>query len=1079
MLNIVTSLSLESLAQDMLTKIQATWTKPFVAPIVVFTDARTEQWFKIFTLQKQMASMNLNMTRLESFLFDALRSGDTAQYLLSPDLLRDVIMQKLLSVENGVRNLDKIREFDNIGNYLYCQDDTSEINTKHLFDFASDLAHLFIEYEATRPTIDDAIPDANDWQRKLYDGIITDGIEFNGRSYYTCPELAAKNRSMHNGKLVFKKYDTPVFVFGFSGMGQTYRRLLTEFGDTADIFIYLQTPCGDPSMGNNNIFLKHWAQFGKTNYKLFGTPYVKGSDPASYKTDTKLGIIQNAIAGDKNIDIPNAIKHINDTSLQITSAPSRIRELEIVHSAICKLLQDKKKNVTLKDILVMAPDINMYRTAIATVFNTTDQDNTAHPYIPLSIVEYSTQDSAILDILQTLYSVLKTGGLTRRLFLNLAKNSVLQYKYNISDDDINNVFIPWLDGMRIYRVHNNGATPGNTDRKKIDDWDYAIKRLLVSKLTDTTVHFENGDMEPFSDFNTSDNGLVTKFVRIISDIRDNWLNRFQTFPCLDVDGINDLRKNLMDLFATSVETKPNQFMEVLVYKKINQKLDQFIEQIQKFNRPIPFEYAFLSLIDTASNIRFNMGAAFTRGVTFASITPNSILPAKYMFLIGISSENFPGTNETLSLDRRARLPQAGDDDIPQKNTNAFLCQFMSATDELHISYVNQDLQTENEFYPAYVLDVLNKYTGITTNNITLDETRTWDMLYTPRERRNKQIAIDLLCDKKCYGSDNAPATTTGTYSLPDTVRLKQLQYFLDNPLKCYMDLVCGYDDDDTSITELENIDTNYLIEFNVKQRLVKPLFDSMTSARDADPEPKNIQWEYYSDLLPAAPFAQPIFDDIKKEMSSHIEKFKIYNDKIFGNSDIKITQYTINLQMHIGDNEYLLRGIIPMCAHDGTNIAIYVSKSKEDERTKYYHEMYALVAQIARTEQTPDREYTVHIVLLDDIEIDRVTNDIKVTPWPIKITGKIAEEKLNEIYTQAFIDGEKRYIPFFNTDIYKVGTFADLKEIFISSKDFILHKESLDPDKAIGFSPENFANEFSNALNKHKKLLEIPNPDKE
>ena len=542
MLNIITSLSPSVLADDMLEKVINSWKNPFIAPTIVFTDSKTEQWFKLHMLSQRGIAMNLHTARLESFLFNLLRTNEK-QSLLQHDLLRDIIAKKLLSEENGQRYIDKIKEHDNIANYLYSNDSPDGINHRHLFDFADELAMLFIEYEATRPDIDTAIPDT-DWQKDLYKEIVNAGIQFDDRFYYTCPELAEKNKQENNGKIVLKKLDLPVFIFGFSGMGQTYRNLLKELSFCSDIYVYLQTPKGKSFESNDNIFSKHWAQFGKTNCKLFELENSKTTElDATYNKKTTLSKIQNAIAQDININSFDELKKDTldyDDTLTIKSAPSKIKELELVHSSICRLLKDK--NATLKDILVLAPNIDEYKSAISTVFKQVNENNTEYTFIPTCIVDYSGKNSAILDALQTLYAILHNGGLSRKNFLSLTNNTIVQNRYDISDNEVSDIFMPWITNMKVFRTHN--STNGD-----IDDWENAVNRLLVAMITDLPVSINGNILNPFSDFNTEEKKQLTKFVQICSDIKNGWINKYKKLPILNADGISELQLFLSKFFA--------------------------------------------------------------------------------------------------------------------------------------------------------------------------------------------------------------------------------------------------------------------------------------------------------------------------------------------------------------------------------------------------------------------------------------------------------------------------------------------------------------------------------------------------
>ncbi len=1083
MLKIINTVSFDILANDMLAQINACWQNPFSPPIIVFTDAKTEQWFKLHALERNGIFMNLCTARLESFLFNLLKT-DENQYLLSPSLLRDIIIQKLLQRQGDKLYIEKIKDLDNIGNYLNITEDVTNIDYKHLFEFANDLANLFIEYEATRENIDHAIPE-NHWQKDLYNDIINDGIELNARKYYTCPELAIKNKIHYGGKTVFKKLTQPVFIFGFSGMGQTYRNLLKEFGKSSDIYVYLQTPNGKGSEENDNIFLKHWARFGKTNYDLFDPDSTGEYKHATYTADTTLGRLQNTIAQDININDHDDLKTtVNqqgekayDNTLTITSMPSKIKELEIVHSEICKLLKDK--NASLKDILVLAPDIKQYKSAITTVFNQIDQNDTdsEFPFIPTSIVDYCEQNSAVFDALKTLYSILHNGGLTRKSFYALAKNPEFQRRFNITDDDVTNVFQPWIENMRVFRTHNLGDA--KTSENIIDDWEMATNRLLIAKLTNQQICLNNKTIEPFSDFNTEDNELLERFVQIFDVLKNKWIERFKTKYKLNQSDIADLQDFLTDFFAMNEDNKNHRFKEVFVYKKINRKLNQYLEQYQKYDNPFPMECILLSLIDVASNIVFDAGTLFTQGVTFTSLIPNRILPAKYVFLLGMNSDNFPGVKKTSVLDQRASYPQYGDDDICNKNKNAFLCQLMATRKELHISFVDRDLQTDNVFYPAYVLDVLTKYTGIKTQKIGIDENRKWADLYTPRARRNKQIFIDLN-NPDSTESQNQPQTKNTDDSnkdLPDSVRIKTFERFIENPLYCYVKRVLG-DEEDTSNQELEDIELNHLNKYILQKCLAKPLLQykkhkNQPDQTPYDTAPKKTQWTDYKDLLPNKPFAELEFNRTQDELEYYIDAFMGYhlND---GTSPDIIPNLLINLSLLYTDDrytkKYILHGEIPMCAYTDTDILLYV-QDKENKVRKHYPEMYALVAQIAQQNQDYTKEYNVHIVYISN-------TDGTITEISHEISGEIATEKLNELYKRVFIDEDKQYLPYLDDEIDKISSLEDLNNYFLNPhKNYMPYKESFTIND-LGFSEDDFLIEFCEARLRHADLLKIDS-DKE
>ena len=91
------------------------------------------------------------------------------------------------------------------------------------------------------------------------------------------------------------------------------------------------------------------------------------------KTDSSpnnlLHTIQALVAGRKSkLDTPlNPEQYKDDASLTITAAPSKLREVEALHTSICKLIDSKKAKFS--DILVVSPNLQDYCPAIYQVFD--------------------------------------------------------------------------------------------------------------------------------------------------------------------------------------------------------------------------------------------------------------------------------------------------------------------------------------------------------------------------------------------------------------------------------------------------------------------------------------------------------------------------------------------------------------------------------------------------------------------------------------------------------------------------------------------------------------------------------------
>ena len=458
MKNVYTSWDLDLLADKMIEKIMKCWTSPFSSPAVVFTDSKSEQWFKLHWLKSKGAGnsilMNLKTLRIQQFLFD-LVTPQTDAYQnaqrLSVELLRDAIITKLTSRAGGKYYFESLGAPE-VTAYLAAPSSNSKINANHLYDFSQTVASLFLDYEDTRPDTLAQVLAKEDWQKKLYDDVIGEsGLEIEGIQYLTLFQLAKQNKEAGAGKLTFRwKSDRPVFIFGFSGIGQIYRNILDDFSKDFQLEVFLQL--ADIKEKPQNQLLKKWGGFGKEQFALWtngSTAQAISSEQSFSKTDSLLHRTQKAIATDA--EFTKEPYDAADTSLTLTGAPTRLREIEALHSKICRLLA-ASDGTQLGDILVVAPQIQDYKTAIEQVFDQNDQfaSDSDFPYIPYTIADYSGERSLTAEALTVLFGILKKGYLSRSDVFALLHNYLVQTVRGISDEEVSN-WADWASMLNIDR----------------------------------------------------------------------------------------------------------------------------------------------------------------------------------------------------------------------------------------------------------------------------------------------------------------------------------------------------------------------------------------------------------------------------------------------------------------------------------------------------------------------------------------------------------------------------------------------------------------------------------------------------
>lgn len=846
MKNVYTSWDLNLLADKMIEKIMQNWKSPFSSPAVVFPDPKTEQWFKLRWLKKKSQGagkgilMNLKTLRIQQFLFD-LVTPQIPEFLdaqrLSVELLRDVIISKLTSKADGKYYFESLNSPD-VQTYLTEENqDGLKINPNHLYDFAQTIASLFLDYEDTRPDSLKEVLTKQPWQKKLYEDVIGErGVELEGIKYLTLFQLVKDNKKTSGGSLTFNwKKDRPVFIFGFSGIGQIYRNILEAFSQDYQLEVFLQL--ADIPEKNENQLLDKWGVFGREQLGLWSknTNAVPIKDKDSFtKEDSILHRVQKAISENKKITATEF--NANDKSLTLTAAPNALREIEALHSRICHLLE--KDKVLLGDILVVAPHIQNYKTAIEQVFDQNDQfaADSIFPYIPYTIADYSGQRSLTAEALTILFGIWKKGYFSRSDFFSLLHNHLVQTVRGISDEEVFN-WSDWVSSLNVYR-----------DRSGKKDWQKAKNRLLLSRLTEDLVQ-PSDDSEaflPFESMTTADSDSLYKFIQIIDDL-EGW-TAFANKATFNSEDLDTLRTILESWLLMGDNTQDDLYNESLVFQNVVEEIER-----QKLTaEPEVYSDCFANaLFDRSAAVTLHSANILTQGITFANFESNRVLSAKYIFFLGLDSKVFPGTDSNSILDLRKnnedpkKDKEAGDESIPEKNKNAFLCQLMAAREGFFISYINKNLQKDEDFFKSSVLKNLfetlyklgpedDEDKPPYEEQIIIDEARLWKELYTPREFRNKNNFIKLQENKalsseepesseepQTAGESSATDSSTGTV-LPDRVKISDLKKFLFEPFMFMVEGKLAKDEDsaEEEDTEFEPIFFDRLTQSTLRKKQI-------------------------------------------------------------------------------------------------------------------------------------------------------------------------------------------------------------------------------------------------------------------
>lgn len=1184
MLHLKFALNLEHLADEMIEAISKEWKDPFNAPVVIFPDPKLEQWFRLRWMKKKGVLANLNKSTIDRFLFDILVGKDSRLQKLSSEMLSNVVMAYLLHRdENGKYSYESIDESGQVAKFLTSG---GKLDAGRLFDFASRLAGLFLEYETSRPNqyvlgadgkvakgildcwSEDLLksggslkdffvkrtknekfePVENEaWERILYSKIFhnvdakslltqvfenadSESEPENRVKYLTLPFLYKSCLDSAGVPQFNYKSNAPVYILGLSGMGQFYRVVLREFAKQHEVYAYVQNPCmefwedldtsaivprvkmtedgdavtetEDTVAENENALLRNWGKAGRDNIKLWcltddysscdfaENEHLQLLDKKMNSLDSLLHAVQYLVANRTNkfdeeeLEDGVFLKDAKDESISVTAAPSKLREVEALHSSICKLLL---QGVDAKDILVVSPNLQEYSPYIYQIF---DQAKTAAEngdktivHIPYTIVDSISKDSLVGALLETLFRVRRNGSVSRPDFFGLVSNPIVQETRGITPDMVA-VWEKWIVEMNVYRDRPEqefGKAP----------WLMATKRMLLARLTSKPLELPEGVCTPYADMDSSNDSILLKFVQVIDDL-EKWTCAFgENLSQEEVSALFEM----ISVWARMKNPSDELVGESAAYKEVCKTLNRLKYFFYAGEKEIPLEVVKASILKVATVSEFSFGNLFVNGISFMKFAPNRVIPVKHLFFLGADADHFPTVDSYNTLDLRKLVrPWPGDDSSISRNRYAFLCQLMCTSDGFHISYQNVNLAKDSEIYPSPVISDLKNFVSgfakaydsegkavepLKTESIPLDETRSKEQIFT---RRGRRYLESINCLRKIEESgektDRSESQVSGNVSAkpaddsssyPDKVSISQLKNYLNDPFQFYVGRMLRLDKNGDDPTEqyvepvsLNNLDRSEFVKTSV---FIQRGMNMDYSSTDM----------YFSSLedqgrIPAGEFGLGVVEEICMKataINGQLEKF-------FPKDKMKCLSVELNESIHVDSNrEFILQGNLPL---------LFVSKADETECVivelgnsvsigKYLKPYIAALGLLASGKMKK-----VSLFVAAGNEMDEEDFESKLVQ--MKLDANAAIELLDEIYRKAFVECWKKVLPI-ELISKKFESLADLKFALddgndhgswcnFAGKDLFID----DLEKCSGYLPgDDFAAEWSKACDLQKKLL--------
>ncbi len=500
-----------------------------------------------------------------------------------------------------------------------------------------------------------------------------------------------------------KRSLSQVHLFGFSDLPAVYAKFFERTGAS----FYLLSPCAmfwedvtsdRERMGKRRYFekkevklqdLEQWELYLRetnpliANWGKVGRDFLQVLQNEEFEEcyeEPNDGTVLSQLQSDLLLlRTPQPIEK-SDESIQIHSAISPLREIEVLYDQLCRLIAQHRNGedpIQPKEILVLAPDLDLYAPFIAAVFGASES---ALSYR----LEGVSAQKELLDSVLHLLS-LPEHKFSEEAVLDLFDAPLFREHRNLSGEDIAEL--------------RRWAAKANV---RLNGWEKGIDRLLygtVMELDEDTVVKMTSEQWPCRGVEASQWDLLGKLIELIRSLKED-LNPFSQH---NMKGwLKWIDQIIQRYFATSEER------------------ESLLAEIRKlsfhFSESDSPALSLSALVRTLAALGENFSQTLhthqVQGVVFRSLKQGHLTDAKVICLLGMNEESFPRKEPSSSLCalKKHRLDRSilkrSDDD-----RYLFLECVTLAQRYLVISYQRVDPRDNKESVPSLCVQELIHYCG--------------------------------------------------------------------------------------------------------------------------------------------------------------------------------------------------------------------------------------------------------------------------------------------------------------------------------------------------------------------------------
>lgn len=752
----------------------------------------------------------------------------------------------------------------------------SRKSLRRLSALSSSLTSLFEHYGVFGGSMIPELKQSSGWQEQLWNRI------FEKQNWgYPYKNLL---ETIENPEFKLAQSNTEIHIFALSFIPKLYHNLLLQHSKSIPVNIYVLSPCqafwGDlvsdresqrlksywqkrgisntqqieleEYLRNQNSLLANFGRLGREMaYQLEDScayaadSYIVPSTVCEYETyesqlndeillaNTKhpltlLEAIQTDLTLLRNPDITGKVALPEwDNTVQIHTAPSRMREIEILYNNILEIINrhsDDDIPIYAGDIFVMAPNINDYVPYIKALFEGRDS------LLKAQIMDLSipTQNPYVQGFL-CLLSIPDTRWELATL-LQLLNHPDFQHCHSLTLEDTA-ILIDWMKtaGVRwgIDPIHRNTLLKeihcrhGMVDETPYGTWEHAVDQLLEGlwAISNDNISIDMLQGE-----------LLGKWIELIRSLRND-LQCLEDNTKMTVDQWSHYLRCLCNSYLLPEQTSDQEVLNNIFdsFAKANDKLDNALFSFESIKH-----HLYASLNQQHQNHRERT----LDSIRFCSLLPMRAIPAKVIVMVGMEDGAYPRNIPTASLNLMQSYKNS--DYMPSQidyDRYLFLETLISARRYLLFSYQGQTADNKEQLPSILISELLHyldqAYTiadNLPSNHCLIKHPfHSFDSVYFSMNSPVKNhISSHFKAAQAHYESEKQenPGFLTKFLRLDNQLSLdvsinvsldiEDLNAFARNPIKTYFNKTLGIylensdkrqlkSDEDFSLTALQNV----------------------------------------------------------------------------------------------------------------------------------------------------------------------------------------------------------------------------------------------------------------------------------